>query len=351
MEVKKLSGFRKNHHYVSQSYLKAWGDEYRNLSIYRILVSNDSVSLWQKLSIKSVAYHQHLYTRITAGSDSDELEKWMDQEIEAPAQKVLNRIRSYNTLTHDEWGHLVRFMALQDVRTPVRLMEHLNFMEEEIPEVIEKVLNNFIHVLENSRNTGEYPKSKTYPDANMIPLRLTKKIEPGAEQGLLKAEIIAGRSTWLFSIRHFLTKTYQVLKKHRWSVIKAPKGIEWFTSDNPVVKLNYNSQDSYDFKGGWGNEGTEILFPLSPDLLLYTQVGNDKQYSNISMTFAKTLQHLIAENAHRFIFSTHPIKEIERLRPRTVNRDIFLHERELWERWHHEQKRAELDLMMRDKRG
>lgn len=343
-----MSCFREKHHYVSQSYLKAWSDECKNLWVYRILVSDDSVPLWQKRSIKSVAYHKHLYTGVAGSADSDELERWMDQKIEAPAQEVLCKIHSDKALTQGEWGHLLRFVALQDVRTPVRFIEHMEFMKKQMPKIMEEELKNGVRRLANARKTAQRIETKAHPDSNMIPLRLTKKIEPGAEQGFLKAEVIVGRSTWLFMIRHVLTKAYKVLKKHRWSIIKAPKGIEWPTSDNPVVKLNYYASGSYDFKGGWGNEGTEILFPLSPYLLLYTKVGDETQHREISMQLAMMLQHIVAEHAHRFVFSSRPIKTIERLRPRVVDREAFRYERETWEKWHDAQKNAELALTERE---
>jgi hypothetical protein len=40
------------------------------------------------------------------------------------------------------------------------------------------------------------------------------------------------------------------------------------------IPLNYYARGRYDFKGGWGNKGTEILLPLSPHHLLYTRVGH-----------------------------------------------------------------------------
>jgi hypothetical protein len=65
-----------------------------------------------------------------------------------------------------------------------------------------------------------------------------------------------------------------VLRDQRWSVLEPNGNTEWLTSDHPVVRLNFKSAEEYDFVGGWGSEtGCDILMPLSPRHLVWTQVG------------------------------------------------------------------------------
>jgi imidazolonepropionase-like amidohydrolase len=56
--------------------------------------------------------------------------------------------------------------------------------------------------------------------------------------------------------------------------LKPYPGFAWFTTDDPVLKLNFNSWDAYDFGGGWGSSGSEILVPLSPLHLTYDLIGD-----------------------------------------------------------------------------
>ncbi len=230
-----MDNFRVKHHYVSRSYLKAWADKRKRISAYRVLVSNDSVRVWDRLPIKSVACHNHFYTRFSAEGDSDEVERWMNDEIETPAQSALHKIRSGKKIKQNDLECLLRFMALQDVRSPVRLMENLNRWQKEVPEVMEQVLQDCVGILESGHKTGVLPKTESPPDTKLIPLRVTKQIDPNTKQAFLKAEVIAGQGLWLFSIRHTLMETYKTLNTHHWSIFSAPDDIEWFTSDNPVV--------------------------------------------------------------------------------------------------------------------
>ena len=273
----------------------------------------------------------------------------MDQEIEAPAQKALKKVRSDENLKDIDLNNIIRFMALQDVRTPIRYMEHIKRSQKQMPEVVKKVSKQLNKVLEESNNPEDLPKLEKHSGSNMIPMNVEKEIVKNSDQGYLKTDILFGRSSWLFMIRHLLNKTYKILKEHNWNIIKAPDEMEWLTSDNPVIKLNYYGKGKYDFKGGWGNEGTEIIFPLSPNHLLYTQIGKETYSNQISLQLAHKIQRFIAENAHRFIFSADPIDDIEKIRPRIVDSDAFKKEKKAWENWHDNQKKAKLDMIMNPK--
>jgi hypothetical protein len=74
---------------------------------------------------------------------------------------------------------------------------------------------------------------------------------------------VVGRGLWFYTMKHTLTKTLKALHKPKWTILEAPSRLEWFTSDDPVICLNYRSESGYDFKGGWNRRQANILFPLS----------------------------------------------------------------------------------------
>jgi hypothetical protein len=208
-----------------------------------------------------------------------------------------------------------------------------------LPGILDHTLRDVVRKLGESRDRGEIAQQEPTGGTESIPLRVTKEIEPGHDVGKLKAEVVVGRSVWLFSMRHLLKNTVSVLQQQKWTILSAPQGIHWITSDDPVIKLNYYRPGVYDFKGGWGNRGTEILLPLSPRHLLYTQVGQRRsRRGEIPRAEAEMIRRFIAEHAHRLIFAAEPDPEVPRLRPRTVNAD-------LWRKWHEEQTAAEREVM------
>jgi hypothetical protein len=82
-------------------------------------------------------------------------------------------------------------------------------------------------------------------------------------------------------MKHRLTKTLKVLHKHKWMILEAPARLVWFTSDDPVVCLNFGSDFDYDFNGGWNRRRGIILFPLSPRHLMFTEIGTTSYPSQV----------------------------------------------------------------------
>lgn len=339
--------FHRDNHYVPCEYLKAWESSPGRVWLYRVLVSHTKVPLWNEKSIRGVAYHAHLYTRLAVGGATDEIEQWFDREYETPAAEVLQKVVSDSRLQPSDWRVLIRFLSAQDVRTPARLVEFLQRWYESFPDFFQTTLEKSVEKLESMKARGEEISIAPFPQADYFPIRVTTEIQPGQEFGTIKAESVVGRALWLFSIKHLLSKTAEILQQHRWTIMAPPKGVEWFTSDDPVVRLNFHNHSKYDFGGGWGSKGTEIFMPISPNHLLYTQVGSQppqrgKQFSSEQ---AKIIRHCIAEHAHRFIFASKPDANMASLRPRTVNAEILKDEDAQWSKWHEEQTEAEKKLV------
>jgi hypothetical protein len=80
---------------------------------YRILISHEKVPLWTQRPLRGITYLPHLYSRIAAGVESNEVERWFEREHETPAEEVLKKVTSGGRLTSDGWRVLVRFLALQ----------------------------------------------------------------------------------------------------------------------------------------------------------------------------------------------------------------------------------------------
>ena len=338
--------FHRDNHYVPCEYLKAWESSPGLVCVYRVLVSNMKVPLWNEKSIRGIAYHAHLYTRLVVGGATDEVEQWFDREYETPAAEVLRKVVTESRLEPSDWIVLIRFLAAQDMRTPARLVEFLRRWHKSFPDFFQNTLKKSVERLESMKARGEEIRTEPFPLADYFPLRVTTEIQPGQEYGTIKAQTVVGRALWLFSIKHLLTKTADVLLQHRWTIMTPPKGVEWFTSDDPVVRLNYHNSSKYDFGGGWGSKGTEIFMPISPNLLLYTQIGSrpPRRGMQFSSEQAEIILRCIAEHAHRLIFASKPDANVASLRPRTVNADLLKDEDSQWSKWHEEQAEAESKL-------
>jgi hypothetical protein len=338
--------FRRDNHYVPCLYLRRFASSNERVFTYRTLVSRPQVPLWKERSISGVGYHAHLYTRVAVGRETDEIEEWLGREFETPAADAIERATSGARLTSSDWRDLVRFVAAQDVRTPARLLENLQRWRADTPGLLTSTLQESVRKIEAAKKEG---KPVALPEGNnseYLPVHVTVEADPERRMAKLKGEIVVGRGLWLFSIRHLLTRTINVLHQHRWSILRPPDGSCWFTSDDPVIRLNYAASGAYDFRGGWGSPGTEIYLPLSPNHLLYTRIGHRPPPRGYVVPTAQAdmIRRFIAEHAHLMVFAPSPQDDVQTLRPRVVDDSLLRDEDVRWRNWHDEQTAAERKL-------
>jgi hypothetical protein len=176
-------------------------------------------------------------------------------------------------------------------------------------------------------------------------MKVERKDLPGENKVQLTTKVVVGRALWFYSMKHLLTKTLNVLQTHRWNILEAPDRLPWFTSDDPVICLNFRSESDYDFNGGWNRAGGNILFPLSPRHLMFTEISANTYPRRLpSRNHAQLFRKIIAEHAHRRIYASIREEKIPQLKPRLVNAEAYRTERALWEAWYEDQSRAEQAL-------
>jgi hypothetical protein len=303
--------------------------------------------MWKPNSLKGLAYHSHLYTRVVAAGETDEIEKWLDAEFEAPADAAMQRVVDDRRLSTEDWRCLIRFAAAQDLRTPARLFEMMNRWKETLPNLLQQSLNESVQELESAKRQGRPLKTYGRLNANDFPSRVTAERAPNAETGVLRLETVVGRAMWLYFLRDLLTKTLDVLHCHRWTVLRPPENRKWVTSDDPVIRLKYYGPGKYDFEGGWARPGCEILLPLDPNHLLYTKIGDKppERGQRVSESMFERFQRFTIEHAHRFVFAHAQDPQASTIRPRLVDPDLYKSDIEQWRRWHEEQGQAERELL------
>lgn len=342
------SDFHAENHYVPCVYLKGFTGKDNKVETYRTLVSHPKIPLWKRYSVRGIAFYTHLYTRITAGGETDEIERWLGSEYESPTEEPLQKAISDLQLKPTDWEILIRFAAAQSVRTPARLLENLQRWQRDLPNLVNEVMEASINELAVKKAKGEPIVPPDVIDREFIPFRVTKEHVPGEAFAKLQGKIVAGRGLWLFSIRSVLTNAAKLLHQHRWTILKSPQDISWFTSDDPVIPLNFQSDGSYNFAHGWGVKGAELMLPLSPRHLLYTQIGEPRppcRGTIMERAKAQMVRRFIAEHAHRMIFAASPDEQVEEVRPRMVNDALFREEQERWRKLHEENSAAERKLM------
>lgn len=286
-----------------------------------------------------------MYTRVAAGQETDEIEDWLSREFESPAEEALEKATSDARLNPEDWRRLVRFLAAQDLRTPARLLEILRDLHAKLPELLDSTLRDTIQInTAAAKRLVNIAEDKDFSE--YLPVRAIVRPEPDGKTASLKLEAIAGRGMWIFALKHLLNRTLDVLHEHRWTILIAPPGLNWFTTDDPVVRLNYRP-DHHDFRGTWGSPGSDIILPLSPTHLLYTRIGHKPPPRGeiLEQAHCRLIRKIIAEHAHRMIFAASRDEEIPAMRPRVVSDETFREETAHWQKWNGDQVAAEKRLM------
>lgn len=306
---------------------------------YRTLVSHTNSPVWKPYSVSAIAYHKHLYTQILNGVENDDLEIMLSRDFESPANQVIDKATADQRLTKEDWHILIRFLAAQDVRTPLRLQQYLDQNVQSMQKLLDETLDDVKQKLESGEMAALKQEANSYNSSSKqptFPLKVITESEPDSDIATLRVETFIGRSSWIYSIKHQLESTVKVLLAQKWSIVKPAKGYYWFTSDNPVIKLNYTNLLNYDLLGGWGRNKGNIIFPIGPEHAMFVQIGDKPFPKEKRLNLAQTLEFrkFIAENSHRMIFSCREDNDVLRLKRRTVNHELIKKEYEAMQNWH-----------------
>jgi len=331
-----------DNHFVPQVYLKNFADESGEVSEYRTLVSNPNVKEWKSVSTAGTGYEKNLYTRIVRGEQADDIEQWLSREFESPAQEAFQKVIEEKQLQDHDWRVLVRFLASQIVRTPAFLLRNLPLWNQMTPAILDQTLKDVEAQLREAKASGKRIVVVPAPHADYFPMRVKQEHIPEEGKVKITTNVIIGRGLWFHAMKHTLTSTLKVLHRHNWTILEAPTGLEWFTSDDPVLLLNFRSELDFDFNGGWNRAKGNIILPLSPHHLMFTEIGCPAFPRRVPSKYhSRLIRRLIALHAHRRIYSLGHDPKVPHLRPRRVDAAAYNNERALWTAWYEDQSRAE----------
>lgn len=330
-----------NNHYIPQFYLKNWSQDGNSIFVYSLLVPDSRIPYWSRKKIKSTAVWNDFYTRNERKKEIDDFEKWFGREFESPVKKIFDNLLKGHTLNEEKSTRLSRFIGAQYLRTPARLNELMARWHTEMPALFEEVLQKASKKLEVNPQIINN-QTQVSEEAKFLPIKVTVD----KDINKVKVDSLIGKGMYLFALKHLLTKAVRVLAKHQWHVIRAADSVSFPTSDDPVICLNYNSEHEYDFKGGWGKKNGNIIMPISPKLLLITQIGSNMSSKQLDYSehWSKFFRKIIIEHAHRYVYAIEPQKGMLATNPRKVDATLFEKEKGIMAGWHEEQMEAEAQL-------
>lgn len=329
-------------HYVPKVYLRNWANEDKKIWVYRRLVSSDKVPVWEQKHIDSFAYMHHLYSYEEEGVIDDRIEQWLDLEFEAPAKSVFDKVLSSERLREADYKILIRFLAAQSLRTPAAFTRIRQIATEKFPSIV----NDVVRKAESELHRMGAAKFKEHCRQSNAGNAIPAKISIGVDDNIMKVEMFAGRSLWLDNLQRLLKDRMDILMRHKWRVFEVAQGILLPTSDDPVINLNYYSENNYDFNGGWKRRGSEIIMPLSSKHFMYTRIGDSrslKQYDR-DESLSSLVYKFILEHSMLQVYSASKLDNIQRIIPRTIDAEQFTRISSEMQKWHDQNSESERNM-------
>ena len=115
-------------------------------------------------------------TRIAAGEDTDEMERWLEREFDQPAAEALRKAISDDQLTSEDWKMLIRFLAVQILRTPAYYIRNLPRWREDAPPLLDLSMEETVGRLEAAKQSGTLPTVPSVPNSNTFLSALPPKL-------------------------------------------------------------------------------------------------------------------------------------------------------------------------------
>lgn len=325
-----MTAIARDSHYVPQATLRRWSGPDGRVAAYRTLVSHERVPEWERHAVKSLAWQRDLYTTFDGDQEGDAFERFLAREIEEPGQAAIETLLARGRMRPESWQCIARFVAAQQMRTPLYFVEWVRRTNEDIPAALEETVRD---VREGTGEDLKQQRVTSYTDDHLrVRLRL-----PAAqrEPALVTAEVSSSRALWIASVRHLLTNRLDVIGAHRWRAVEPHGDAEWPLTDHPVVTLNYYGPGRYDFGAGWARPGSTFVLPVSPKIAVYTEVGSRKTGGFVfSAEQTREVQEIMVRRALRWILARSPLTWLRDVRPRVVNAEAYSTEQASWRRWH-----------------
>jgi hypothetical protein len=280
----------KRHHYISRFYLEGFADSEGLLSVF-----DRKDGTIRRQQPKDTTVVGHFYTFFDEQDRQRfELEK-LFSVVETRAASALKTLTGGRRLSHEEREYLSLFIAMTAIRTPAAL-EEARLVREEIDRAEVK--------LRVSSEQQAYAIVKEFLPSDTIDEKLR---EVAAEA----YEMVSG-DHFSVTVPHELARQMslkqwalvaELLYKRDWTVVEAPAGHEYMTSDSPAVLAPLEGTE--DRPLGFGSSHAHVLFPLSRKLALVMN-GDEGRFRRMSVKpeQADRFNSTMAADCYRFAIGT-----------------------------------------------
>src|SRR5262245_4772434 len=133
-------------------------------------------------------------------------------KIEEPGQAAIEKVLDDCKMKQADWHAVAKFVAAQQMRTPLFFVELVRRINEEIPQTLLAVLREFE---KKSANQIAAEIQEPEDDHNYLREKLRVTVDPvldGSGLALVQAQVSCARTAWLRFMRRMLTDRIDVFR-------------------------------------------------------------------------------------------------------------------------------------------
>ena len=259
-------------HYIPKFYLKGFSDTTRTDFIW---VFRNGYQPFIT-AIRKIAQEDDFYSR--------EIEQLLANEVEEPANRVIQKIREQQSITQEDKLTLAKYMMVIWKRVP----ENKVRLKEKAPEIMNPVFERVGRELADLR--------KLHPEKSDI---IEKRCRELQEIRNNKVEELI-YDTWLQNIPPDKTpQSIDVLSQMTWRFMIADKEQYFITSDNPLFFFRWM---------GIGKEKSEVTFPITKSIALWAtwRIDISEGFFPARSQMVKEVNRRTASISTQFLYSPYP---------------------------------------------
>ena len=276
-------------HYVSRFYLTGFAQN-RRVSVY-----DRTTGVVDHVTPKNAAAIEHLYTFIDERDRRRFEIEALFGIVESRAGTALKSAVSRASLSFEDREYLALFVAMHAIRTPAALAESRSVREK-----------------------AEHARLKLIVSSEYEAYKLLKESKP-AETSEAELRELATKLFEMVSGDHFrisvpdeaaragALKTWDTIARtlfeRDWTVVHAPSGSEYITSDSPVVLSPLSGTEHLSL--GYGSLHTHVLFPLSRTAALVMN-GDERRmrHADVRPEQVERFNSAVAADCYRYVIGS-----------------------------------------------
>ncbi len=255
-------------HYIPQYYLRGFSSPDDDM----VWVYEKNGPLKFQSQVKNIGHETNYY--------SLEVETYLANQIERPANAVIKKIRNWEKITKEDKEKLATYMVVMLKRVPQSKIR----IKERAPGVAQKLQDEWDQ--EISELIKKDPTQAEFLENRRSEIRANLK----------KYEKNLPKDFWLLLIPSERTpNVINVLHQMTWHFLTYKESPVFLTCDNPVFYFTWM---------GIGKPESEVTFPISSNIVLWATWRKDlaENYSEIKKQAIKEINRRTALNATRFVY-------------------------------------------------